>query len=218
MPKDPLEKRRLIEVERSRLNPLFQFRKTGALLDVGFGSGFFMAQAQESGWTVAGTEITERCVHYGRDELGLQVYQGDIAELNIPRKFDVVSFHHVLEHVPNPIAQVQASKALLRDDGLLYISVPNHLGFDSWRQKSKWNGWALPWHFCHYTPATLQRMLEWRDLRVLSIDFSRSEDFDKPWIARLRGRLPTNWQRRIFSGTEMSIIACKKIAGHTSGD
>lgn len=207
MPTDSAEKQRLIALEEYRLAPLLQFRKTGTLLDVGFGSGFFMALAQGQGWTVMGTEITPRCVKYAREELGLTVYPGDLSELNTPHSFDVISIHHVLEHVSDPLALVQAAKALLHKNGLLYISVPNHQCFDARVQGLKWEGWSLPWHFYHYTPTTLRRLLERCGLRILDVDYARSEELNKPWIIRLRRHLPDKWLQHIFYGTNLMMIA-----------
>lgn len=166
-----------------------------------------MALAQGQGWTVMGTEITPRCVKYAREELGLTVYPGDLSELNTPHSFDVISIHHVLEHVSDPLALVQAAKALLHKNGLLYISVPNHQCFDARVQGLKWEGWSLPWHFYHYTPTTLRRLLERCGLRILDVDYARSEELNKPWIIRLRRHLPDKWLQHIFYGTNLMMIA-----------
>ena len=47
------------------------------------------------------------------------------------------------------------------------------------------------------------------DVRDLDILKRRAAKFpDKPWIVRLRRRLPEKLQRRIFSGTNLMVIAC----------
>ena len=208
MPTDPAEKRRLIDLEEYRVGPLTQSRAPGTLLDVGSGSGMFLALAREYGWTVCATEIAPHCVAYSRDELGLDIFQGDLTRLNLTQRFDVVTLNHILEHVADPVAQVLAAKARLKDDGLFCVSVPNHRCFDAWRQGLKWEGWALPWHFYHFTPATLRRLIERCGLRVIRVDFGLSEEFNKPWVIRLRRHLSKDWQTRIFSGTNLTAYAC----------
>lgn len=207
LPTDPIEQRRLIDVENYRVAPLTEVRLPGALLDVGCGSGFFMALARERGWTVMGTEIASHCVAYARERLGLDIFEGDLTELDPARRFDVIAINHVLEHVADPIVQITAAQARLNDDGLLVVSVPNHRSFDAWRKGLEWEGWALPWHFYHFTPATLRGLLERCGLRVIRTDYGLSDEFNKPWVIRLRRRLSMETQRRIFSGTNLTMYA-----------
>lgn len=213
MPTDPTEKRRLIDLERYRVEPLTRFKTPGTLLDVGCGSGMFMALAREYGWTTYGTEIAPHCVTYAREELGLEVYQGDLADLNLAQRFDVVALNHVLEHVADPVALVMAARAQLRDDGLLYAGVPNHRCFDARWQRLDWEGWALPWHFYHYTSATLRRLLERCGFQVMRFEFGLSRDFNRPLIVLLRWVFPKEWQARIFSGANLTAYA--RIAART---
>lgn len=43
--------------------------------------------------------------------------------------FDLIIMRHVLEHFANPITLLEKVKTLLKDDGVLYIAVPNSLKF-----------------------------------------------------------------------------------------
>jgi hypothetical protein len=103
--------------------------------------------------------------------------------------------------------QITAAQARLNDDGLLVVSVPNHRSFDAWRKGLEWEGWALPWHFYHFTPATLRGLLERCGLHVIRTDYGLSDEFNKPWVIRLRRRLSMGTQRRIFSGTNLTVYA-----------
>jgi SAM-dependent methyltransferase len=168
----------------------------------------FMALAQEWGWKAIGTEIAPHCVTYAREELGLEVYQGDLTQLSLDQQFDVVALNHILEHVADPVAQVQAARAVIREHGLLYVGVPNHRSFDARRQGLEWEGWALPWHFYHYTPTTVRRLLEQCGFWVTRIEFGLSRDYNRPMISVLRRLLPNDWGTRIFSGTNLTVYAC----------
>ena len=206
MPSDPIEKRRLIDQERYRVEPMSRAKSPGTLLDVGCGAGMFMALAQEHGWTVYGTEISPHCITYAREELGLEVYQGDLVDLDLKQRFDVVALNHVLEHVSDPVALVRAAKMQLRDDGLLYVGVPNHHCSDARRQGGNWEGWALPWHFYHYTPVTLRRLLERCGFRVMRYEFGLSREFNRWPVVLLRKFIPQK-QRHVFSGTNLTAYA-----------
>jgi SAM-dependent methyltransferase len=92
------------------------------LLDFGCGSGAFMSVAQQSGWKVRGLEPGQR----GREScvnLGLNV----AATLNALKgeRFGVITLHHVLEHVPDPIKILRDLRPLLTPHGILFVEVPN---------------------------------------------------------------------------------------------
>ncbi|MEJ2744298.1 MAG: class I SAM-dependent methyltransferase [bacterium] len=72
-------------------------RREGNLLDVGCGYGFFMRVMREKGWNVHGIEIDGEAARYARDNLGLDVRQGDVAGY-APRgeEFDLVTLWWVL--------------------------------------------------------------------------------------------------------------------------
>jgi len=102
-----------------------RFRKQGDLLDVGAGIGFFLSFAKRY-FSVAGTEISAEGVQIAREKYGIDVARGEIENIDFNgRKFDIITMHQVLEHVQNPHKTIDTCKSLLKDNGLLYISVPN---------------------------------------------------------------------------------------------
>jgi len=111
---------------RRRLKILKRFRGSGSLLDVGTGTGQFLALAKNC-FTVKGTEVSESAVRIASERYGLDVTQGPIEELQFESRFDVVTLFHVLEHVPDPLATVRRCRQLLNPGGLLVIAVPNDL-------------------------------------------------------------------------------------------
>lgn len=45
------------------------------------------------------------------------------------KKYDIIVISHVLEHLLNPIATIEEAYSMLKEDGLLYIEVPNSMNF-----------------------------------------------------------------------------------------
>lgn len=73
-----------------------------------------------------GVELDPEAVKYARDELGMEVRTGDLLDQSYePASFDVVRMSHVLEHVPDPMAELKRIREILKDDGLLVIMLPN---------------------------------------------------------------------------------------------
>jgi SAM-dependent methyltransferase len=67
LPTDQEEKSSAIARESARVRRIERFVNPGALLDVGCGSGVFLACAREHGWDVWGVEIAKHCVDYARE-------------------------------------------------------------------------------------------------------------------------------------------------------
>ena len=101
---------------------------SGRILDVGSGSGVFLAYAQSMGWDVYGTEITKWGIEHAKEKFGLNLFFGDLASAKYKDNFfDVVHINHVLEHVYNPMSLIIEIKRVLKPDGYLYIEVPQEI-------------------------------------------------------------------------------------------
>jgi len=132
----------------------------GRYLDVGCGSGSSLAVARQLGWRVAGIEMDDAAAALARrftDELHI----GDILTAPFePGRFDVVSAFHVLEHVPDPVAVTRRMLDWLAPGGLLIVEVPNAGGIGAQLFGGAWAGLELPRHLSHFTPATLEAVVE----------------------------------------------------------
>jgi SAM-dependent methyltransferase len=95
----------------------------GRWLDVGFGNGLLLAAADEFGFEVVGLDARESSVKALR-ELGFEAQATDLATFE-SEPFDVISMADVVEHVPYPKTVLEAARRLLKDDGLLFVSMPN---------------------------------------------------------------------------------------------
>lgn len=156
---------------RLRLRKVEAFRKQGKLLDVGTGKGKFLATARERGWEVYGTEPAEGRLHIARHEYGVDTVHKDLEEEPFAGSyFDVITLWHVFEHLPDPNGMLRELHSMLKDDGLLLIAVPNIDSIQSRFGKEKWFHLDVPRHLYHYSPRTLQMMLEKNGFRALQID------------------------------------------------
>jgi len=100
----------------------------GKLLDIGAGSGAFLAFAQTSGWQVKGVEVSPEWIKYAKKNFGIKLFQGELKQASFPsNSFDLVHLNHVFEHVYHPIELLIEIKRILKPGGYLIIEVPQEI-------------------------------------------------------------------------------------------
>jgi len=125
----PALTRTLPDATRARYRELLEsfapVRRTGRLLDVGCGGGFFVGEAAAAGWRAEGTEVSAAAVEFGRAR-GWTLHRGVLDDAPVePGSLDVLTLFEVLEHVQDPAGLLRQCAARLRPGGLLYLTTPN---------------------------------------------------------------------------------------------
>jgi SAM-dependent methyltransferase len=133
--------------EQAKLEVLGRFASPGRLIEVGPGAGGFAAAAVRQGWAVTGLEMDARaCAHLRK--LGVEAVQTAephvaLRELAASR---AIVLWHVLEHLADPWALVEAAAAALEPGGVLIIAVPNPQAFGLRLLRSHWPHLDAPRH------------------------------------------------------------------------
>lgn len=133
----------------------------GRLLDVGCGSGAFLAQMAGLGWRAEGIDPDPAAVAGARDA-GLSVTQGTLADLDPAEHecaFDAVTLSHVIEHLHDPAEDLRRIRGLLRPGGLLWIATPNLEALGLRRFGQDWLGLDPPRHLVLFTRGSLEGLL-----------------------------------------------------------
>lgn len=142
------------------------FRKTGKILDVGAGYGFFLEIAKRKGWEVYGTELTDEAIHVCEHK-GFQMFKGEFQEYTCePDTFDVIVSIECLEHINNPIEYVKMAHCLLRPGGKFYLTTPNWNSYLRKRLKEQYDVIEYPNHLSYYTPKTLKKLFRENGFRA----------------------------------------------------
>ena len=131
LPKSESETHRRIDWIKANL-PSSEDREEGGfrLLDVGGASGVFAALFEDSRWRSAVVDPSQEGA-FIKEELGIAYTISTLEEADINDRFDLVSLNYVLEHVGDPVEMLRQSKQLLRNDGYLFIEVPDVSNFDT---------------------------------------------------------------------------------------
>lgn len=99
------------------------------VLEVGCGTGDFLAKLRSAGHEGIGLEINDEAIRLGT-AAGHDIRRGTIEEFaaSCDKQFDVVCAFQVLEHVTDPVSFLDGCLACLRDGGLAIFAVPNGEG------------------------------------------------------------------------------------------
>ncbi|MEO8192477.1 MAG: class I SAM-dependent methyltransferase [Gemmatimonadales bacterium] len=124
--------RRSVDDQRAEVKRVQAVFPKGRLLEIGAGTGSFLAAARDAGYDVWGVETSAAAVLHAQEVFGLtNVVQDSVpTERFEPASFDVVYAWHVIEHVVDLDAFIGALRALLKPGGLLWI------GTESYRNSS----------------------------------------------------------------------------------
>lgn len=137
-----------------------------SVLDVGSNRGDFLYLLQEAlpCITVHGIEPS-RLSFYGVPTTNMR-----FEECTFDTQFDVIISRHVLEHLASPYPFILKAHELLKDDGLLFLEIPN-LHYDLPRGIENF----IPEHIHHFSQLSLNTFLSRCGFHLTHIDDSRPE-------------------------------------------
>ncbi len=96
----------------------------GAGLEVGSYVGAFLHAARDVGLSFEGVDVNPVVNTFVRSR-GFTVRDGDLAHFPAERRFDAVAIWNTFDQLAEPRTALKAAHALLRDDGVLALRVPN---------------------------------------------------------------------------------------------
>lgn len=146
------------------------FEVTGMfVLEVGCGAGGIIKYFKDLGNTVLGIDLDEEYLDFGRMEHGLDLRCGKLGDVCIERVPDLVIYSHVVEHLLDPVKELQLLGEVISTNTIVYIEVPGirnikrnyYMDFLRYLQNA---------HAYHYTLTTLTNLLMKNGFAVLKGD------------------------------------------------
>lgn len=197
-------------------------RPAGRLLDLGCGTGAFLRTMAEAGWECWGVEPSSSAA---ASFAGCRVFSGELKNAGFEDNFfDAVTLWQVLEHLPDPRACLLDIRRILKDDGVIVISVPNIESFQAFLGGESWFALELPRHRWQFSARTLTGLLEKNGFEVKKIRHFSLEYAPFSWWQTFfnklgcepnfafkllkRGELERNYSviRRIYSAVILGLL------------
>ncbi|SFB09063.1 Methyltransferase domain-containing protein [Flavobacterium swingsii] len=138
----------------------------GSLLDIGAGTGDFLATAKKAGWQITGIEPNEKAKTIS---ISKGVSFAENLESIESHSFDVITMWHVLEHVPDLENQIKILKRLVKPNGTIIIAVPNYKSFDAKYYGEFWAAYDVPRHLWHFSKISIEKLFAKENMNLIKI-------------------------------------------------
>lgn len=194
-----------LEHDRARINRLaFLFpddMRDRRILDVGCGPGVqFLAHVRHNEFH--GIDISTQALREAARN-GIIPHQFAIGEEPLPFpncSFDAVICTDIFEHLFDPLVVLAEVRRVLKDDGVLIASVPNHFMWWMLIRLARNQGLVLPyhrdksWNYCHlrfFTTNSFEQFLKAGNMDIMKRHYDAFPSFHwfiprfmRPWLIR----------------------------------
>lgn len=161
------------------------------LLDLGAHVGRLLRMAAERGWAAEGVELNPSTAAFAARATGLPVHRMDARALaGEGRRYAAVTLVDVLEHIPQPVAALEAARTVLAPGGWIAVKVPHgraQLRKEALRARIRPGYRATVAdnlvHVSHFGPRSLRLALERAGFRDARVEIAAPETIPVPGVA-----------------------------------
>lgn len=185
----------------------------GAILDIGAGTGDFLAVAKQNGWTTTGIEPSPKAKSIAISK-GISFVENttDLANYS----FDVITMWHVLEHVPDLDFQIKELKRLLKPSGTLIVAVPNFKSFDANHYGKFWAAYDVPIHFWHFSKKSIELLFAKENMKLKKVLPMKFDSFYVSLLSEKYKNGKMNFIKAFFIGLKSNLkaVSSKEYSSH----
>lgn len=129
---------------RMYADKLAAYTKPGRMLDVGAAAGYILQGFADRGWSGIGLEPNASMADFGRERLGLDLYQGTLESFETQMSFDLVSMIQVAAHFYDPLQAFERAYKVLNKTGLLLVETWNRDSLSARLFGKNWHEYSPP--------------------------------------------------------------------------
>jgi 2-polyprenyl-3-methyl-5-hydroxy-6-metoxy-1,4-benzoquinol methylase len=128
-------------------------------LDIGCAAGYFVEIMQNSNFEAEGIDVSHECTLFAREELKLNVKEGNYLSTSYNNKFGLITLWATIEHLNNPHEFIKKIHQDLEDNGILIISTCRSDSLFKKIHGKKWRYYNVPEHVFYPTVKGLKILL-----------------------------------------------------------
>jgi len=141
----------------------------GNILDVGCGTGAFLNEMKTAGWKITGLEPDKKASKNAEKLYKIKTQNPEELFQLPPNSYDAITMWHVLEHVHQFNDYIKTLHNLIKDNGRIFIAVPNYTSYDASHYEQHWAAYDVPRHLYHFSPQSMEMLLNKHGLKLKSI-------------------------------------------------
>ena len=175
--------------------------------------------AKDIGYDVEGIEPGKAAAEYVGKQLGIRIHPNILSEAKLKySKYGVISYFHVLKHIPNPVEELDMIKSYLHHRGILIIEVPDFAAF-SWKLMGKNHRHLSKDHIYYFTRTSISTLLVNNGFKILlmqNVPYFTSLS----WLLRRfsQSMIPAESVKKLLTSTSKSSVARKLVVRCDIGD
>ena len=136
------------------------------ILEVGCGAGGILEYFKRKGHHVNGIDLNDTYVEFGKEKYHLDLTSTSLKDYSPGKTLDIIIYSHVLEHILDPIQELEIIHNILSPDGHLYVEVPGiknlNISYDMDFLKYLQNA-----HVYHFTLESLVNLLNKNEFELI---------------------------------------------------
>lgn len=153
--------------QKSTIRLIKKYKNHGKMLDIGCGNGSFMLAMHNNGYDVWGIEPNHNARQFTDIRLDGRIIYKELQEsMFYPKAFDIITMFHSLEHAYNLKRLFEKINLIIKDDGILYICIPNTDFFEARLFGSYYYNLEVPRHLYFFTKKSLSEILQKNEFKV----------------------------------------------------
>lgn len=165
---------------------------SSTILDIGSGYGFFLAEMEKRKFNPVGIEISQTSRTIAKKITNAKILTVNMLKDKLTQKFDAITLFHVLEHIAQPVKFLKRIRNLLKDNGKIFIEVPN---LDDWMLKTNRAYRNFYWqraHLSYFNETMLQKIILQAGFQNFKISFIQRYGLDNLFNWKYTGKPELN--------------------------
>jgi SAM-dependent methyltransferase len=140
----------------------------GPVLDVGCGGGLFLREMNLPHNAAFGLDFNVNAGAVAWSTNAIPVACGALPSAPFkPRSFAMITMFHVLEHLYEPTAYLEAARELLKPGGRLVVQVPNAASWQFLLLGANWTGVDIPRHLFDFQESDISNLLDYCGFEIV---------------------------------------------------